>query len=193
MFLLAFSVSITKLQSENDIAHIFGIGIVSVQNGQNATTDLAIVKMLDINQREILDEAQVISYFSLQHHSFVNQTIMSVDQFQGEVYYVTQHNPEEPYVTVYASEVSAVEIMTIPRLGSLFDYVSTPKGFALVILLPVVIIWILESIFLVNYLLIHHRRKLEKRFYEMAQSKSQEVEHEFEIIRRELLKDLNLE
>lgn len=193
MFLLAFSVSITKLKSENDIAHIFGFGIVSVHNYQENRSDLVVVRMIDINQRERLVESQVLSYFSLQHHAFTKQTIMGVEEFQGDVYYITQHTPEDPYVTVYASEVNAVEVLTIPHLGQVFEFVSTPKGFALGILLPVVIIWILESIILVNHLLIHHRKKLEKQFYIMAQNKANEVEHEFEVIRRELLKDLNLE
>ncbi|MDY0295666.1 MAG: hypothetical protein RBQ71_07670, partial [Acholeplasmataceae bacterium] len=92
-----------------------------------------------------------------------------------------------------ASEVSSVELMTIKGLGDLFNFILTPKGFALGIMLPVVIIWILESIILVNHLLYHHRRKLEKEFQQQAMTKSDEVEHEFEAIRKQLLKNFNLE
>jgi hypothetical protein len=104
-----------------------------------------------------------------------------------------QDTTRSDYHTIAAQDVQAVEVMTIKGLGSLLETLLTPKGFALGVLLPVVIIWILESMVLVNHLLHRHREKLEKEFQAQALLKTQEVESEFEAIRKQLLKNFNLE
>lgn len=197
MFLLAFSVAITKLKSENDIAHIFGIGLIPIEQvdvNANSSHDILVVKLLSVSEKRDLNASDVVSYYDLQTHEFTKQVITSVHEFNGEIYYTTQLNEtSEMYRTVSAAEVSSVELTTIRGLGGLLDFLLTAKGFALGILLPVVIIWILESMILVNHLLYHHRRKLEKEFDLQALLKKEEVENEFEAIRKQLLKNFNLE
>ena len=196
MVLLAFSVAITKLKSEDDIAHIFGIGFVTVERdieGQ-LSKDISIVKLLNVNEKEHLSINDTVSYYDLQLHAFTKQVITDINIFNQELYYVTQQDTTHTdYHTIAAQDVQAVELITIKGLGSLLETLLTPKGFALGVLLPVVMIWILESMVLVNHLLHRHREKLEKEFQAQALLKTQEVESEFEAIRKQLLKNFNLE
>jgi len=196
MVLLAFSVAITKLKSEDDIAHIFGIGFVTVerQTGGQLSKDLSIVRVLNVNEKEHLSINDTVSYYDLQLHAFTKQVITDINTYDQQLYYVTQQDTtQSDYHTIAAQDVQAVEVMTIKGLGSLLETLLTPKGFALGVLLPVVIIWILESMVLVNHLLHRHREKLEKEFQTQALLKTQEVESEFEAIRKQLLKNFNLE
>jgi signal peptidase len=196
MFLLAFSVAITKLKSEDDIAHIFGIGFVTVerQTDGQLSKDLSIVRVLNVNEKEHLSINDTVSYYDLQLHAFTKQVITDINTYDQQLYYVTQQDTtRSDYHTIAAQDVQAVEVMTIKGLGSLLETLLTPKGFALGVLLPVVIIWILESMVLVNHLLHRHREKLEKEFQTQALLKTQEVESEFEAIRKQLLKNFNLE
>lgn len=196
MVLLAFSVAITKLKSEDDIAHIFGIGFVTVekQTDGQLSKDLSIVRVLNVNERERLSINDTVSYYDLQLHAFTKQVITDINTYDQQLYYVTQQDTtQSDYHTIAAQDVQAVEVMTIKGLGSLLETLLTPKGFALGVLLPVVIIWILESMVLVNHLLHRHREKLEKEFQTQALLKTQGVESEFEAIRKQLLKNFNLE
>lgn len=196
MVLLAFSVAITKLKSEDDIAHIFGIGFVTVerQTDGQLSKDLSIVRVLNVNEKEHLSINDTVSYYDLQLHAFTKQVITDINTYDQQLYYVTQQDTtRSDYHTIAAQDVQAVEVMTIKGLGSLLETLLTPKGFALGVLLPVVIIWILESMVLVNHLLHRHREKLEKEFQTQALLKTQEVESEFEAIRKQLLKNFNLE
>ena len=196
MVLLAFSVAITKLKSEDDIAHIFGIGFVTVekQTDGQLSKDLSIVRVLNVNERERLSINDTVSYYDLQLHAFTKQVITDIYTYDQQLYYVTQQDTtQSDYHTIAAQDVQAVEVMTIKGLGSLLETLLTPKGFALGVLLPVVIIWILESMVLVNHLLHRHREKLEKEFQTQALLKTQGVESEFEAIRKQLLKNFNLE
>lgn len=196
MVLLAFSVAITKLKSEDDIAHIFGIGFVTVErqiDGQ-VSKDLSIVRVLKVNEKEHLSINDTVNYYDLQLHAFTKQVITDINTYDQQLYYVTQQDTtQSDYHTIAAQDVQAVELMTITGLGRLLETLLTPKGFALGILLPVVMIWILESMVLVNHLLHRHREKLEKEFQAQALLKTQEVESEFEAIRKQLLKNFNLE
>lgn len=196
MVLLAFSVAITKLKSDDDIAHIFGIGFVTVEQdieGQ-LSKDLSIVRVLNINEKENLSINDTVSFYDLQLHAFTKQVITDINTYDQQLYYVTQQDTtQSDYHTIAAQDVQAVELMTITGLGRLLETLLTPKGFALGVLLPVVIIWILESMVLVNHLLHRHREKLEKEFQTQALLKTQEVESEFEAIRKQLLKNFNLE
>jgi signal peptidase len=196
MVLLAFSVAITKLKSEDDIAHIFGIGFVTVEREHEGqlSKDISIVKLLNVNEKEHLRINDTVSYYDLQLHAFTKQVITDINTHDQQLYYVTQQDmTQSDYHTIAAQDVQAVELMTITGLGRLLETLLTPKGFALGVLLPVVIIWILESMVLVNHLLHRHREKLEKEFQTQALLKTQEVESDFEAIRKQLLKNFNLE
>lgn len=197
MFLLAFSVSITKLKSDDDIAHIFGFGILTVPVNSDVDAkqdDVLIVKLLNAQEKRNLNEEDTISLYNLQLNAFTKHTIKDIHEYDGEIYYTTE--PElsvENLTLVSAQDVSSLEVTTIKGIGNVLNFLLTPKGFALGILLPVIIIWIIESMVLVTHLLKYHQKKLEKNFIAQAKIKSQEVEDEFEVIRKQLLKNFNLE
>lgn len=199
----AFSVANMKIKHENDIAHLMGIGLVSssystesvnmTDNGQSQK-DLLVVHVLEQNEKSSLNHGDVITYFDMQEHAFMTGEIKEIIKNDDKTYYLTDSMVEKDLIQpIESSEVLTVKLGQINRIGGLLEYLQTPKGFAIGILLPVILLWIVESIIIVNVMLASHRQKLLKKFDMIALEKAEEVETEFQLIRKQLLKDFNIE
>ena len=190
MLILAFSVATLKMKYSNDIANVMGIGFLPIESSQTTNQkDLLFVRMQTPQENQALSLNQPVIYYELHNRQFAKGFIQEAYVSDDTVYYVIEGRDQ----MLIASDILAVEIGHVNYVGSVIAFLQSPKGFALAVLMPVVFLWIIESIVLVRFMLMHHKRKLEHEFEKAAQEKAQEVESEFETIRRQLLKEFNLD
>ncbi len=202
MFLLAFSVAQLRVKREDDLAHLLGVGMVTVNNddmtsdlkGHFSSKDLLFVKMLSYEDKHELVMGDIVVVYDLQSRRFIAHRIEEIITDDGQLYYLIKGDlndtMDQPVAT---SDIIGIKRGHISGIASIYDYIQSPKGFALFILLPVVLLWILSAIILVRSLLIYHRKNLEKSFLMRAEAQALEVEHEFMHIRQQLLKEFHLD
>lgn len=202
MVLFAFSVAQLKVKREDDLAHLFGIGFLTVahedmaseEEGYFSSDDLLMIRMLDHEEKNNLREGDIVVTYDLLSRDFIAHRIQSVSLTEDALYYLTQGDlSEEMDQPIRSTDVIGIKVSHLPNLASVYNYIQSPKGFALMILLPVILCWIGASILLVRTLLIYHRKNLERTFILRAEAQAEEVEHEFSAIRKQLLKEFHLD
>ncbi|HAX03476.1 MAG: hypothetical protein A2Y45_00050 [Tenericutes bacterium GWC2_34_14] len=190
MLVLAFSVATMKMKYSNDIANVMGLGFLPMTTHENSTQkDLLFVNVQTPEENMDLVMSDTVIFYELHEHQFIKGSIIAKHETDQTIYYQIDGYDQ----LLSASDILAVEIAEVPHLGSFVAFLQSPKGFALAVLMPVIFLWIVESIVLVRYMLLYHKRKLEKEFELAAREKANEVESEFEIIRKQLLKEFNLD
>lgn len=202
MVLFAFSVAQLKVKREDDLAHLFGIGFLTVshddmasdQEGYFSSDDLLMIRMLDHEEKSHLNVGDIIITYDLQTRRFIAHRIQQVSLSEDSLYYLTQGDLSEHFdQPIRSTDVIGIKEAHLPKLASTYNYLQSPKGFALLIMLPVILCWIGASILLVRTLLIYHRKNLERSFVLRAEAQVEEVEHEFAVIRKQLLKEFHLD
>ena len=68
------------------------------------------------------------------------------------------------YETVLASEIIGVHKNTWSGCGKVLDYLRTPTGFLIFVVLPAVIILVIEAYYLIKNILRLNKEKLEKEY-----------------------------
>ncbi|MFH0767805.1 MAG: signal peptidase I [Bacillota bacterium] len=167
--LFVFSIANIKMRQTDDIANIIGNGFLSVHsdsmNGENedsfASGDMIFVKIFDETMIAELSVGDIVTYYDHSIHSFNTHRIINVYDLDGITYIETQGdsllNPDLP---IMASEIIGVYQSSISGFGNSLDYLQSPKGYALFIIIPVIIIFVYEGFLLINY----NKNKFEARF-----------------------------
>ncbi len=207
-FLLLFSIANLSVKKENQFPSILGRGFVSVlsdsMNGTEkdsfAKGGLVFVKTLNDEEKANLKVGDIVVFFGQLEGTNANGFIILrvVENYQeGKVIYTQGDvaNKQNPYdqalsesdnrvkgvsfeTNLYAS-VLAVYTGHVASAGSVIEYLRTPIGFALGILLPLAIFLIVEVIILVRYLLKRNKQNLDLK-----------LESEKARIKQELLEEL---
>lgn len=208
VFLLVFSIANMKVKSEDNIANIFGIGILSVQSnsmyGDQADSfeqgDMLFVKMLDDEARANLKVGDVVTYFDMTIHEFNTHRIVEINTLEG--YLVTQadynyqmhdHNTAPDQPVNINDVISIYDGNKILGFGNSLDYVQSPTGFALLIILPVIILLVVEGIILARNIMSVNHTKLEEKYAIEQENARKLLEAEKEKMRAELLKEMQLQ
>ncbi|PKK94022.1 MAG: signal peptidase I [Tenericutes bacterium HGW-Tenericutes-6] len=202
VFLLIFSIANIRVKKENDIAHVFGTGFLSVQSdsmaGSEETSfekgDLIFVNMINESNLNSVKVGDVVTFYDYSIKAFNTHRIVDTLFVNNEMYFITQgDNVSEPDdKPLHPNDVLAVYKSAVPKLGSTLDYLQTSSGFALMIILPVLIILIVEGILLVKNIMTAHKIKIEANFKAIEQKAMSELEQEKERIRQQILKELQL-
>ncbi len=205
--LLVFSLANIKVKRENDIANVFGIGFLSVQSnsmfGEKEDSfekgDMIFVKMLDEDSVKDLIVGDVVTYFDMSIKEFNTHRIVEINK--DEEYLVTQadynqvsnNTNTQPDQPIAFDQVLAKYNSKASGLGNTLDYLQSPTGFALFIILPVVFILIFEGIVLGRNLLQLNRAKMEEKYAQDKEDTKKTLEAEKEKLRQELLAELKKE
>jgi len=200
-FLVLFSIASIKLKSTADIANVFQTGFLSVQSssmsGDNKDSfnqgDVILVRMLDDQLRTRLAVGDIVTFYDLGIANHNSQRIVMIEYINNEVFLVTKgDHAAETEQLLHLSEALSVHVSTISNLGNTLDYLQSPAGFALFVMLPILILLLLEGAFLVRFLLVMNKEKLELRFRREVEHVNQSLETEIEAIRKEILRELEL-
>ncbi len=201
VFLVLFSVASIKLKTTSDIANVFQTGFLSVQSnsmsGDNKDSfnqgDVILVSMLDDQSRSRLEVGDIITFYDLRIRSHNTHRIVNIEYIDGQPFLITKgDNASDVDRPIHISEALSVHRSTIPNVGNMLDYLQSPTGFALFVILPVLVLLLLEGAFLVRFLLVMNKEKMEQKFKKEVEQVNLSLETEIEAIRREILRELEL-
>lgn len=201
-FLLIFSIANIRVKQENDIANVFGTGFLSVQSDSMAGSesnsfnkgDLIFVNMISTSQKELLQVGEIVTFYDSTIKAFNTHRIVEVIDMNGEIYFVTQgDNVSVPdALPIHYTQVLATYKSNIVGLGSTLDYLQTSTGFALMIILPVILILLVEGFLLTKNFMAVHKIRYEENFKQIEQKAMSDLELEKERIRKQILQELQL-
>ncbi len=199
VLLLVFSLANIKVKKENDIANIFGRGFLSVQSESMSGTrvdsfekgDIIFVKMLDAESRQNLVVGDIVTYYDLTIRAFNTHRIIDIYDVDGSTYIVTQgDNTPGADQPINLSEALALYQSKWTGAGNALDYLQSPTGFALFVILPVVIILVFEGIVLARNVLALNKVKMEEKYAEEKEKTMVDLEAEKEKIRAQILEEM---
>jgi len=197
--LLVFSVANIQVKKENDIANVFGRGFLSVQSESMSGDlddsfemgDMVFVKMLNDSDRENLVVGDIVTYFDLTIRAFNTHRIIEIYENDGEMFLITQgDNTPGPDQPIRAAEAKALYMSKWSDFGTRLDYLQSPTGFALFIILPVVFILIFEGVILVRNVLALNKVKMEEKYTLEKEKTVVDLEAEKEKIRAQIMEEL---
>lgn len=201
ILLMVFSVANMKVKREDNLANIFGVGLLSVQSdsmkGVFETGDLLLVDMLNEDDYNQLKIGDIVTYFDNELHAFNTHRIVDIDYDLR--YAITQaeynyHHPDEPTTPdqpVNFDRIIAIyDGSMIAGLGSSLDYLQTSVGFALFVILPVLVVMIFEGVLLAKHFMALSKEKLEEKYAQERDLAVQTAESERERIRAEILAEM---
>ena len=206
--LLLFSISNLSIKREGDIANIMGRGFLpvlsdSMEGSKKDSFDkgaLVFVKLLNQEEKKSLEVGDVITFYDTSLRAINTHRIVMV----SDTYVVTQgdkaaasaqyvpggDNTGIQYEVVTYANIKAIRTGHINGLGGAINYLQTPVGFALFVILPVVLLLAYQGFVLTKTLLAVNKEKNEAKH---ATDKEALLEAEKERLRKELLEELKKE
>ncbi|HBG33311.1 MAG: signal peptidase I [Tenericutes bacterium GWC2_39_45] len=200
--LLAFSVSNISVKKDNDIANLFGVGFLSVQSDSMEGTqehsfsegDLIFVNILDEEGRANLQLGDVVTFYDLSVRDFNTHRIVDILEIDGEVYLSTKGDNanQADLEPLHLSNALAVHRSSISGIGNSIDYLQTSAGFALFIILPVVLFLVAEGIMLIKHVFVINKFKMEQYYAVEKEKALVTLEAEKEKIRQQVMSELKV-
>ena len=202
--LTLFALANMKVKNENNIANIFGYGFLSVQSNSMfgelddsfEKGDMILVKMLSDQDKVNLQVGEIVTYYDLSIKAFNTHRIVEIDLDEGYVITKADYNPvtQQPNYNL-DQPVALVDVISkyqshTTNVGNVLDYMQTPSGFALTVILPVVIILVFEGFILFRNMMLVHKEKIEYQYKDDLKKTHELLEIEKEKMKKELMKEL---
>ncbi|MBU1093884.1 MAG: signal peptidase I [Firmicutes bacterium] len=193
---LFFTVANIQVNRNNDIAHVLGSGFLSAQtdsmNSEQtdsfASGDILLVKMLDETLITQLEIGDIVTFYDQDVHQLITHRIIEIYQLDQTMYFITQGDDmESPDQPIRSSEILAVYQSSIGGLGVVLDYLQSPKGFFLFILIPVLILLIIEGFKLIKGFNQSSKTRIESKMHREYQQVIRALEHQTMKIRKHIM------
>jgi signal peptidase len=197
-----------KVKRDDNIANIFGIGMLSVQSNSMygdledsfEKGDMLFVKMLNEESRDELEVGDIVTYFDITIYAFNTHRIVEINEAEGylitqaDYNYVANNNNTQPDQPVNIQDVIAqYSTSKISGFGRALDYLQTSAGFAIFIIIPVIILLIVEGILLTKTIMSANKEKLALAYEQEKEDAKKDLESEKERMRAEILAELKKE
>jgi len=214
LFLLLFAIANMKIKTQADIPHVFGRGFLSVQSdsmmGNEKDSfdkgDMIFVKIVKEKDVDKLAVGDIVTWYDVNKKIFNTHRIIVI----GDNYFITQgdkaaanpaykYDPEKPdnnpnyYEVINKTEVKAIHLSTWKKAGKTLDFLMSPIGFPICIVLPAVLILIFEGAILIRNIIKFNNAKMEAKFKQGKVEDLADLEKERERIRQEVLEELKKE
>lgn len=162
--------------------------------------DLIFVRMLNDKRREKLEVGDIVTFYGSVYDAAMNKRIMFLnthriveitETIDGEKVLITQgdkvaempgrkygeggENDDHNYESLFVTDAIAVYRSKWSGTGKTLDYLQSPTGFGLFIVLPAVIILIVEAYFLIRNVLRLNKEKMEKEFQEKDEEMRKQI------------------
>ncbi|PKK87037.1 MAG: signal peptidase I [Tenericutes bacterium HGW-Tenericutes-8] len=209
VLLLLFSIANLTVKSEKDIANVFGRGFLPVlsdsMEGEDGFDkgDLLFVKIINDSEANDFSVGDVVTFYDITIAALNTHRVVEVTNSyivtQGDKanainpYEIAGDNTGKDYQIVAYEDVKAVHTGTWSGVGSAVNYLQTPVGFAIFIILPVVLLLAYQGFVLTKALLAVNKEKLEAKYAVDKEQSLKDLEAEKEKIRKELLEELKKE
>ena len=181
--------------SGNGVPSIFGVEFFSIQTDSMADTlmpgDLAVGTV--VKDKTSLRKGDIITYWTVINGERVLNTHRIDAIYDGGQFLIfgtkgDNHESPDP-LTVHETEVVGKYAFKIPSVGKVFDYLQTPTGFLIVIVIPVFLFFLFHLVQFFRVLFEYQNVKNRIR-YEEERGRTEDVleerEREHEAQRAEL-------
>ncbi len=144
-------ISYTSTMS-NGVPSLFGLKLLTVQTDSMKDTIMPGDLIIDIDVKDAaeLKEGDIITYRTLIQGKEVLNTHRIVRKYPSGEYCIFEtqgdnSNIPDP-ITVHQNEIVGQYVFRIPAVGAAIDFMQTPLGFFLVVVLPVLIFFVYHLI-----------------------------------------------
>lgn len=170
VFLIIFATAHTKIKSENQIANIFGIGFLSMTSNINELDldkppvkgDILIVSMSQKNQSQI-NTNDIVVYYEKSSQSFKTTKIIEVND--EKLHLLSNHQDQLIKVEIIdKNQVIGTYKFKIKNLGNILTYIQEASGFALLVVLPIIMMLLFESKRLIKSVSMIKKNKIEAQY-----------------------------
>lgn len=195
-FVLIFTIANIQIKQNSDIANVFGSGFLSVQSDSMnseqqdsfASGDVVLVKMLDQSLINELKVGDIVTYYDTTTNQLITHRIIEIYIFEETIFFQTQGDDSlQADIPITADEVLAVYQSSITGLGASLDYLQSPKGFAIFIIFPVLVILLIDSVRLFKNLSNFSKIKSEARVKRSYKRILKSLENETNRIRHQIM------
>ena len=208
VLLLLFSISNLNVKSNKDIANILNRGFLPVlsdsmdgnKNDSFGEGALVFVRILGNDEKVNIKKDDIVTFYDLNIAALNTHRVVDT----GVGYIITQgdkaalsakyipgaDNTGVQYEVVAYENIKAISTGHINGLGGAINYLQTPVGFAIFVILPVVLLLAYQGFVLTKTLLAVNKEKIEAQH---ATDKEALLEAEKERIRKELIEELKKE
>jgi signal peptidase len=195
ILVMVFAISNISVKNDGDIPNVFGKGYIAVvsdsMNGDQPDSfdkgDLIIVKVLkSAEEKKALKVGDIITFYDFDLNSLNSHRIVDIQtNTNGDLLFTTKGDKEglgEDVVLKGFEDIKAIYVGKVTNLGGAINYLQTPAGFAIFIVLPTVAFLGYELFLFIRVLLKANSEKVEARVLE-----------DKEKIRQELLEEIKKE
>ena len=144
-------ISYTSTMS-NGVPSLFGVKLLTVQTDSMKDTIMPgdLIIDVDVNDASLLEVDDIITFRTLIQGKEELNTHRIVRKVPVGEYYIFEtkgDNSDIPdYMTVHQNEIVGKYVFRIPAVGAAIDFMQTPLGFFLVVVLPVLIFFVYHLI-----------------------------------------------
>jgi signal peptidase len=206
--LITFSFATMKLKSANDIANIFGRGFMTVLTPSMegdledsfTTEDIIFVRIFDSNDPEDIEVGDIVVFYKLDLNDdapgttpgFVTHRVHDTLIVDGNTYFITKGdaNAEADSIALSVDDILAVYTSKWVGAGSVLKYLQTSTGFAVAVIIPVALMFMIQGVFLVRNIIRLNKEKVVEHLESEKEAQLKALELEKEKIRQQILEEL---
>ncbi|WP_025725349.1 signal peptidase I [Acholeplasma granularum] len=197
LILLLFSISNLSIRSEKDLPNLFGKGFVSILSGSMEGEEkdnfnkgsLVFIDVLSDKQKEDLKVGQIVVFYDNVQRIHIIHRIKSITGntvvTQGDVnaslygsFDGTNYNSDMQLEASNINDVIGLYTGHITGVGSFIQEVRTPNGLLLWVVLPLFILFSIEAVILIRYIIARNKQKLEAKHEAEKEALRLEIEKE---------------
>ena len=206
--LITFSFATMKLKSANDIANIFGRGFMTVQTpsmvGEEDDSftpdDIIFVRIFDSKDPEEIEIGDVVVFYKLDLNDdlpgttpgFVTHRVHDTLIVDNTKYFITKGdaNAEADSIALSANDILAVYTSKWVGAGGVLKYLQTSAGFALGVIIPVALMFMIQGFFLVKNIIKLNKDKVVEHLEIEKEAQLKALEAEKEKMRQQIIEEL---
>lgn len=209
LLLILFSFATMKMKQKDDIANVLGRGFMSVQTGSMIGSnldsftpeDIIFVKMFESKNPDDINIGDVIIFYKLDlddnagngsQPGFVTHRVHDKFLLNSTVFFETKGdaNAQPDQIAISAEEIIAVYQSKFVGGGNVLKYIQTPQGFALTVIIPVALMFLLQGFFLVRNIIVLNKEKVQEHLDSEKEAHMIALEAEKEKMRQQILEEL---
>jgi signal peptidase len=206
--LITFSFATMKLKSANDIASIFGRGFMTVltpsmdgdREDSFTTEDIIFVRIFEDKDPDAINEGDIVVFYKLDLNDdapgttpgFVTHRVHDTLIVDGNKYFITKGdaNAEADSIALSVDDILAVYTSKWVGAGNVLKYLQTSTGFALAVIIPVALMFMIQGVFLVRNIIRLNKEKVVEHLESEKEAQLKALEAEKENMRQQILEEL---
>ncbi|MDY0276559.1 MAG: hypothetical protein RBQ97_00590 [Acholeplasma sp.] len=201
-FLLLFSIATLSRKRADDIPNIFGFGFLAVNEnadsmvGDNEDSfnpnDLVFVKVLSdsekekLNLKQLKEESIVVSFYDYNIKAINTHRVVEYDALTETIRTQGDNEDEADSFTLSKTDIIGIYHSKMNSGGKVITFMQSKLGFALVVVLPMLLLFIYQGYQVLKNVFVVKEEKLKEKL-------ELETEEKREKMRKELLEEIKRE